>query len=55
MWALSVISRGRHGVSFASPDDVGRLLRRYLPYYNRVRLHSGLGYRSPVDYEAQRA
>jgi putative transposase len=44
-----------HGVSFVSPDDVGRLLRSYLPYYNRVRLHSGLGYRSPVDYEAQRA
>lgn len=44
-----------HGVSFASPSDVGRLLRSYLPYYNRVRLHSGLGYRSPVDYEAQRA
>jgi transposase InsO family protein len=31
------------------------LLRRYFPYYNRVRLHSGLGYRSPVDYEELRA
>jgi transposase InsO family protein len=31
------------------------ILRRYFPYYNRVRLHSGLGYRSPVDYEELRA
>jgi transposase InsO family protein len=44
-----------HGVTLASPDEVGRLMRSYLPYYNRVRLHSGLGYRSPVDYEARRA
>lgn len=44
-----------HGVSVASPEELGRLLRRYIPYYNRVRLHSGLGYRSPVDYEARRA
>ena len=44
-----------HGVTLASPEELGRLLRRYIPYYNRVRLHSGLGYRSPVDYEAQRA
>ena len=44
-----------HGISVASPDELGRLLRSYIPYYNRVRLHSGLGYRSPVDYEAWRA
>ena len=44
-----------HGVSVASPDELSRLLCRYIPYYNRVRLHSALGYRSPVDYEARRA
>lgn len=44
-----------HGISLASPDELGRLLRSYLPYYNRVRLHSGLGYLSPVDYEARHA
>jgi transposase InsO family protein len=44
-----------HGVSLASQDEVGRLLRSYIPYYNHVRLHSGLGYRSPVDYEARHA
>lgn len=41
-----------HGTHFGSPDEVVPLLRRYFPYYNRVRLHSGLGYRCPVDYEA---
>ena len=44
-----------HGVSLASQAEVGRLLRSYIPYYNHVRLHSGLGYRSPVDYEARHA
>ena len=44
-----------HGVNLATPDEVRRFLRSYLPYYNRERLHSGLGYRSPVDYEAQHA
>jgi transposase InsO family protein len=44
-----------HGTSFVNPDPLGPLLRRYFPYYNRVRLHSGLGYRSPVDYEALHA
>lgn len=38
-----------HGVTLAGPEDLRRLLRSYIPYYNRVRLHSGLGYRSPVD------
>ena len=32
---------------------LGQLIRSYLPYYNGVRLHSGIGYRSPKDYEAQ--
>jgi transposase InsO family protein len=44
-----------HGVNLATHDDVGRIVRSYIPYYNRLRRHSGLGYRSPVDYEAQRA
>ena len=29
-----------------------RLVRSYIPYYNGVRLHSGIGYSSPVDFEA---
>jgi hypothetical protein len=28
-------------------------LQSYIPYYNGVRLHSGIGYASPIDYEAR--
>jgi len=39
----------------ASEEQLARLLSAYIPYYNGVRLHSSLGYRCPVDYEAQNA
>jgi transposase InsO family protein len=41
------------GVAFTTAADLGQLLRSYMPYYNGVRLHSGIGYRSPMEYEAQ--
>ncbi len=41
-----------HGVRFLRDAALARLLRSYIPYYKRVRLHSGLGYRSPIDYQA---
>jgi putative transposase len=44
-----------HGFSFATDGALDRQLRSYIPYYNRVRLHSGLGYCSPIDYEMQGA
>ena len=43
------------GRSFASVVELRRVLRRYMPYYNHQRLHSSLGYRSPVDYERAEA
>jgi hypothetical protein len=33
--------------------ELERLVRSYMPYYNGVRLHSGIGYSSPADYEAR--
>ena len=40
-----------HGRSFAAVGDLRQQLRQYVQYYNYQRLHSSLGYRSPVDYE----
>jgi transposase InsO family protein len=42
-----------HGVTLPGDAELARLLRSYIPYYNGVRLHSGIGYASPVDYEAR--
>ena len=40
-----------HGTSFATDEALRQELARYIRYYNHRRLHSALGYRSPVDYE----
>src|SRR5439155_23991252 len=42
-----------HGVTFARDVELAHVLRSYIPYYNSVRLHSGIGYASPVNYEAR--
>ena len=48
----SMKSDAVHGVRFEHEAELRTLLRRYMPYYNGVRLHSGIGYSSPIDYEA---
>jgi putative transposase len=42
-----------HGIHFRDHTQLVSLLRSYIPYYNGVRLHSGIGYSSPVAYEAR--
>jgi transposase InsO family protein len=44
-----------HGFSFATDGALDQQLRSYIPYYNRVRSHSGLGYYTPFDYETRGA
>lgn len=44
-----------HGRTVASVAELRGHLRRYLRYYNHRRLHSALGYQSPVDYEQRAA
>lgn len=45
-----------HGNSFESPSQLRGCVSRYIGgFYNRRRLHSSLGYRSPADYEKVRA
>jgi transposase InsO family protein len=43
------------GVVFPTEQLLRRALRSYLRYYNAARLHSGLGYRSPIAFECQAA
>src|SRR3546814_13129237 len=36
---------------FETEAEIRAALQTYIPRYNRTRLHSALGYRSPIDYE----
>ena len=49
----SMKSDAVHGIRFRRPVELTRLMRSYVPYYNGVRLHSGIGYSSPIEYEAR--
>ena len=41
------------GVHFSDAQVLRRQLRRYIRYYNRVRMHSALAYHSPIAFEAR--
>jgi putative transposase len=43
------------GVTFLTDRALRTALQRYLRYYNAVRLHSSLHYRSPLAFERQAA
>ena len=47
----SMKSDAVHGVTFAHEGELTHVLRSYIPYYNGVRLHSGIGYAAPINYE----
>lgn len=44
-----------HGVSFDTDHDLRTTVEAYLRRYNRTRLHSSIGYRSPIDFERSTA
>ena len=44
-----------HGQKFDSEVQLRQTLRRYIAYYNRIRAHSALDYRSPIDFERMSA
>jgi len=44
-----------HGRSFGNASELDRTVRRYIEHYNRRRIHSSLGYRSPIDFERTNA
>ena len=42
-----------HHQRFANNRTLRSALRSYIDFYNQHRLHSALGYRSPMEFEAQ--
>ena len=44
-----------HAVSFNSEQQLRKVIRDYINFYNGRRLHSALGYRPPIDYERRAA
>jgi putative transposase len=44
-------SLGHHGYEFASDQALRSAIVAYVDFYNRTRLHSSLGYRTPIEFE----
>jgi putative transposase len=44
-------SEAIHGRTFTTAAELDSAVRRYIENYNRKRIHSALGFRSPIDYE----
>lgn len=52
-WHRSMKSDMYHRQHFTDDRALCSALRSYIDFYNQHRLHSALGYRSPIEFEAQ--
>ncbi|MGK2915175.1 MAG: IS3 family transposase [Porticoccaceae bacterium] len=52
-WNKSMKSDRYHRQQFTCEKKLRASIRSYIDFYNQQRLHSALGYRSPIEFEAQ--
>jgi transposase InsO family protein len=54
-WHKSMKTDMYHRREFSTDQALRTAIRDYVEFYNRERLHSALGYRSPIEFEQQSA